>query len=256
VLEGIFYRGAIVTEADADRAFYEIVASQVLVDNDFHYTHAQSRQTVFRVVEAYQKLGVPCASIIDIDLLNDAGELKKLLLAHGCPEAECAAALALRDTSEGAVCAVPAEQRLGDMVEALRNEIGDAQDDTRDAAARARVLGRVCDRVKNLKSPWQPVKKGGVDALPANVQPAVIELAARCAKHGLFLVPVGELEGWLRRRVSFEEGNKHEWIVRALQLLPNLEVRVGERPWSFIVEVHGYLETVPLAHERENVPAH
>lgn len=255
VLEGIFYRGAIVTEADADRAFYERVAAEVLLDNDFHYTHAQNKQTISRVVDAYRKLGVPCASIVDIDLLNDAVELRKLLIAHGADAAECAAALSLRETVEAAVCAEPAAERLAGMIDTLRHGIALAEDAVQDAADRATALARVCDRVKNQKSPWQPVKQGGVDALPSGVQSVFADLAARCAQHGLFLVPVGELEGWLRGRVPLSESNKHDWIVHALQVLPNLQVRLEERPWSFIADVHHYLETAPLAQERESVPA-
>jgi hypothetical protein len=197
VLDGIFYRGAIVTEADADRAFYEVVAAQLLPDNDFHYLHAQSKQTVFRVVDAYRQLGVPCASIIDIDLLNDGTELRKLLSAHGAEESECQAALRLREQIEASVCAASAEERLANMLVSLREGLAVAEDATQNAADRARVLGRLCDKVKNFKSPWQAVKEGGVVALPRDVRTTFQELAQRCERHGLFLVPVGELEGWL-----------------------------------------------------------
>ena len=255
VLDGIFYRGAVVTEADADRAFYEVVASQVLRDNDFHYTHAQSKQSVFRVIEAYRTLGVPCASILDIDVLNDAGEMKKLLLAHGAENAECAAILALRKTIEDAVCAESPERRFAGMADTLRDALKLTEDLSQPAATRITSLTRACTDVMKFKTPWQPIKEQGVEGLPSPVRAAFGDLSGRCAARGLFIVPVGELEGWLRGRVPLSEGNKHKWIVDALQVLPKLDVRVNEPPWSFIASVHQYLESAPLSQQREPVPA-
>ena len=255
VLDGIFYRGVIVTEADADRAFYEVVASQVLLDNDFHYTHAQSKQSVFRVVEAYRTFGVPCASILDIDVLNDAGEMKKLLLAHGTENKVCDEILDLRQAIEDVVCAESPEMRFQGMKTTLSGALRLTEGSSELPAARITSLVRACTDVMKFKTPWQPIKERGVDGLPFSVRAAFEDLSARCAARGLFIVPVGELEGWLRGRVPLSEANKHKWIVEALQVLPNLDVRLNEPPWSFIASVLQYLESSPLSQQRESVPA-
>jgi hypothetical protein len=188
-------------------------------------------------------LRVPCASIVDIDIVNDESELDKLLEARGANAETRAHVSRLRLAVETAVRATPADERLAKMLVELRRGLESAESSERSAADRATALARACDRVQDRKSAWQDLKERGVDALPAASRSEFAELSEHCAEAGLFIVPVGELEGWLRTQVPLSEGNKRDWVVRALQTLPNLNVRLDQPPWSFIALVHAFLES-------------
>jgi len=74
-LRALFHRGVIVTEADADRAFYEEINYRLLQGErgieDALFMNAQNWQTIPRIVVPLRRLGVPAAAVFDFDVLMD-----------------------------------------------------------------------------------------------------------------------------------------------------------------------------------------
>jgi hypothetical protein len=74
-LRALFHRGVVVTEADADRAFYEEVNYRLLQNGrgieDGLFMNAQNWQTIPRIVGPLRRLGIPAAAIFDFDVLMD-----------------------------------------------------------------------------------------------------------------------------------------------------------------------------------------
>jgi hypothetical protein len=81
VLDGPFYHGAVVVEADRDARFDQAVSSKRRSKMDLHFVNADNKQTVPRVLNLYRELGVPCAGIVDIDVLNNQKEFLAQLAA-------------------------------------------------------------------------------------------------------------------------------------------------------------------------------
>ena len=79
VLNALFYNAVIVTEADADRAFYQEINERLLLAKDPRgidgclFLNAQNKQTVWDIVRPLRELGIPAAGIVDIDVLKDGG---------------------------------------------------------------------------------------------------------------------------------------------------------------------------------------
>jgi hypothetical protein len=73
-LSGLFHRGVVVGEADADRAFYNEINRRLVAIGrgtaDTFFTNAQNWQTIARVVGPLRQLGVPAAAILDLDTLT------------------------------------------------------------------------------------------------------------------------------------------------------------------------------------------
>ncbi|MDK4711573.1 AAA family ATPase [Rhizobium sp. CNPSo 4039] len=95
VLDGLFYSHVIVGEANADRAFYQEVNERLLAQGDARgiphalFLNADNKQTIPRIVEPLRKLGLPAASVTDLDVLKDGGEeWTRQLKASGLPSAE------------------------------------------------------------------------------------------------------------------------------------------------------------------------
>lgn len=78
VLSALFYEFVIVTESDADRAFYQEVNDRLLKFTDKGipnclFLNAQNKQTVKTIIKPLRELGIPVAGIVDIDILKEGG---------------------------------------------------------------------------------------------------------------------------------------------------------------------------------------
>ena len=87
VLNALFYNAVIVTEADADRAFYQEINERLLSVNDPRgldgclFLNAQNKQTVWDIVKPLRELGIPTVGIVDIDVLKEGGTVWQKPLA-------------------------------------------------------------------------------------------------------------------------------------------------------------------------------
>ncbi|HGZ7315302.1 TPA: ATP-dependent endonuclease [Vibrio parahaemolyticus] len=158
VLSGLFYEFVIVTESDADRAFYQEINDRLLKYSNGKgipnclFLHAQNKQTVKTIIKPLRELGIPVAGIVDIDILKEGGSVWTSFLDSGSiPEIE-------------------------------RNPL---------AQTRQALKSKFDTTGKNMK------RDGGVNLLEGEDKEALENLFDKLANYGLFVVPNGELESWL-----------------------------------------------------------
>lgn len=89
VLSSVFYRGAVICEADTDRAFYSEINDRLLRSSgggvqDAVFLNAQNWQTVARIVGPLREMGIPAAAIVDLDVLLSS-DFSRLLEAASVP---------------------------------------------------------------------------------------------------------------------------------------------------------------------------
>lgn len=74
-LRALFHKGVVVTEADADRAFYDEINHRLLQTDqgieDGLFMNAQNWQTIPRIVHPLRRLGIAAAAVFDFDVLMD-----------------------------------------------------------------------------------------------------------------------------------------------------------------------------------------
>lgn len=74
-LRALFHKGVVVTEADADRAFYDEINHRLLQTDrgieDGLFMNAQNWQTIPRIVHPLRHLGIAAAAVFDFDVLMD-----------------------------------------------------------------------------------------------------------------------------------------------------------------------------------------
>lgn len=245
VLDGLFSSTVIVTEADADSRFYLALSKKSAPSLDVHFVNADNKQTVPKVLAPYRKLGVRCAGIVDIDVLNNADEFTKQIDAAGIDGATRARALEIRAAIAKEVDATPVDERivkaktgLADMTKFL------CENEGAEPAIKEKVLLQVRGRLERLKaetSAWEKLKREGIGALTHNGRVAFDELFKICANASLFINPCGELEASLSECGVKWESDKRAWIKQALELVPNLTPDDKKEPWKFIASVHTHL---------------
>lgn len=157
VLSGLFYEFVIVTESDADRAFYQEINERLLrykpeggIPNCL-FLNAQNKQTVRTIIRPLREMGIPTAGIVDIDVLKEGGSVWTEFLSSGfVPNLE--------------------QQSLGTVRAALKEKF--------DAAG-------------------QEMKRGGITLLDEADREAANNLFDRLSQYGLFVVRRGQQESWL-----------------------------------------------------------
>ncbi|OBU69039.1 hypothetical protein A9K58_04725 [Stenotrophomonas maltophilia] len=91
-LSGVFYEGVVVTEADADRAFYQEINERLLAEESGRgapntlFLNANGKDSVNKIVGPLRVLGIPVAVILDIDALNTETNFPVLLEATNYPK--------------------------------------------------------------------------------------------------------------------------------------------------------------------------
>lgn len=178
VLSALFYEFVIVTESDADRAFYQEINERLLrfrpewgIANCL-FINAQNKQTVQNIIRPLRNLGIPTVGIVDVDVFKEGGVNWTRLL--GC-------------ANMPPISHAP----LG----ALRNSIKTAME----------------------LSGLDMKRDGGINILPSSDREAAINLIEQLNDYGVFVVPFGELESWLKSlNIS---GHGPGWLVKMFEAM-------------------------------------
>jgi hypothetical protein len=212
VLQALFHRSAVLVEGNTDRAVYEEVNRRLLAENagilDGRLVEAHGKGETPLIAQPLQAAGVPCAMIFDLDILT--------------PESDKTWADSLR---------------VKEVPTAVVSELSETR-----AAVWSSFQGRGGGaEVSRI------IKSHGLRALPASVVPVGERLLSRAAEFGVFLVHVGELEGWLRGLNI--NGSGRPWasqVVRRLREPAKSPEHVPRSPddiWGFIAGVAAYLNS-------------
>jgi len=216
VLSGLFYEFVVVTESDADRAFYQEVNERLLqfkpdwgIPNCL-FINAQNKQTVQTLLRPLRKLGIPAVGVIDVDVLKEGGSnWTNLLTSADVPQ-----------LSHGSLATMRAE------------------------------LKRAMDATgKDMK------RDGGLAILGGPDKQAAEDLLSQLRQYGVFVVPGGELESWMKGLGA--TGHSPSWLIEVFQ-------RMGEDPtaatyvkpgaddvWAFLFEIKRWL----VDPSRKGIPA-
>lgn len=79
-LTGLFYEFVVITEADSDRAFYQEINERLLQFDSTRgiqnclFLNAQNWQTIHQIMKPLREMGIPCAAIVDVDVVKVGGQ--------------------------------------------------------------------------------------------------------------------------------------------------------------------------------------
>ena len=216
VLSGLFYEFVVVTESDADRAFYQEVNERLLqfkpelgIPNCL-FINAQNKQTVQTLIRPLRKLGIPAVGIVDVDVLKEGGTNWINLLTSA------------------------------DLPALSHNSL---------ATMRAAVKEAMDATGKDMK------RDGGLQILQAADRQAAENLLLQLSDYGIFVVPGGELESWLQDLAVGGHGPSWliEIFERMGEDPASANyIRPGsDDVWGFLGQVRGWLLNV----SRKGIPA-
>ena len=86
ILNGLFHSEVVVCESDSDCKLYSAVLSHIKTkENEYLQTkfiQANGKQRVYKIISALTRLGIKAYSVLDIDVLSNEDDLKKIVAAH------------------------------------------------------------------------------------------------------------------------------------------------------------------------------
>lgn len=211
VLSGIFHKRVVICEADSDCLFYQAVLDHDSVNDgpqpDVLFLHASGKHRMASMAQALCGLGVPVDVIADIDLLREEGPFKKLVEVMGGEWSQ------LRESWKNVKLAIESRKPWlnAKALEAEITSIFSSIDPSAEVSE---------DKVSAIKStlkkasPWESVKGAGFAAVPSGDSTKDLHrMLAYIQQLGIWIVPVGELEGFCR-----SIGNHGpKWVQRVLE---------------------------------------
>ncbi|MGW3771301.1 ATP-dependent nuclease [Actinomadura verrucosospora] len=214
ILNGLFYQGTILCEADSDCTYYRTVLDSIdrLPDGrptsavSLHFTHCGGKDRLPKAVRALRAANVPVACAVDFDLLQVEKDFVALVSAYGGDPDTLAP---LRNDVLSTINSKARKVRRGSAKLEV-NQILDAK--TTDELSSGE-LSRLAKALK-ASSGWQEAKLYGRGLLSGQALTSFNRLNFELRKLGIFLVEVGELERFHR---EIPANNKAAWLRAVLE---------------------------------------
>ena len=196
VFDGVFFEHVVICEADADCMFYQSFLSLPSISGDRRpdvlFVHAAGKHRMAKLADTLRSLDVPVSVIADIDILNDEATFRNLFekLDGSWREAK---------THWKAVSDQVVNQRPPGNAEQVASLIAKELEGVTGRADFPKERERAIKRVFKDSAPWSAMKGSGRSALPHGEPIKQFDkLCEKCSDYRLWIVPVGELEGFCR----------------------------------------------------------
>ena len=194
VFDGVFFEHVVICEADADCMFYQSFLALPSISGDRRpdvlFVHAAGKHRLAKLANTLRSLDVPVSVITDIDILNDENTFRNLFEKLGGNwEIARKHWKAVADQVINRKPPLSARQ-VAKLIAVELEGVTDEGDFPKD---RERSIKRIFKEA----SPWGTLKASGRSALPSGEPTSQFDqLSEKCSDHGLWIVPVGELEGF------------------------------------------------------------
>lgn len=196
VFDGIFFEHVIVCESDADCMFYQAILNLPSISGarrpDVLFVHTSGKHRMAKLAKTLRALDVPVSVIADIDVLNEKNTFKELFENLGGSFNNAEAHL---DAVSTAVISQRPPLNASQVVSMIEAEIRGVSGTNEFPQSKEKAIKRVFKTV----SPWSSLKQNGRAALPGGEPIKQFDqLYEKCTAVGLWIVPVGEIEGFCR----------------------------------------------------------
>jgi AAA domain, putative AbiEii toxin, Type IV TA system len=196
VLSGIFHQRVIVAESESDCLLYNALLNTTAVTGanspDVLFIHAGGKDRMQQLASLLRALDVPVSVIADIDLLNDDVKFRMLFETLGGNWADLESDWkALNNT----VLATRPPLTANHVRQRIEQELSEVEGNQ----AFPKGVERNIKSLFQGLSPWQQIKRLGRGGFDRGAPITMFDrIAAKCGESGLWIVPVGELEGFCR----------------------------------------------------------
>lgn len=222
VFDGIFFEHVVICEADADCMLYQSILNLPSISGDRRpdvlFVHTAGKHRMAKLAETLRSLDVPVSVIADIDILNDETTFKNLFQKLGGTWSDV-------NTQWKYVVETVLKQRPPLNAEQVAGLIAAQLEGISGTKEFPDENERAIKEVFKTVSPWSAIKRSGRGALPPGEPIKNFDaLSKKCSEHRLWIVPVGEIEGFCRSIGSHGPGFV-EKVLEERNLATDLELQ-------------------------------
>ena len=232
IMSGMFHTKTVVCESDSDCQFYSAVDAHLKQKSNKYpealYVCCGGKSRFSIVARALRSLAIDYRIIGDIDVLNDEEYFKALIYSIGINWSDVCAEY----QNVAANLRVPRDKIGRKEAESLINSI---LRDSSEVYLSKKEIADIKDAVR-VETKWDLLKRGGVSVIPAgDPTNAWKSLNEKLKAHGLFLLPVGEIENFVK-----EVGGLHGpgWVTKVLSGYPDMDNEVYREVSAFVQELN------------------
>ena len=196
VMSGLFHKRVIICEGDSDCMFYSSLLDIPAVHEGHHpdvlFVHGGGKARMAALAQSLHALDIPVDVIADIDILRDQADLRKLIETLGGDWHNA-------ETLSKSINSAIQQTQLNLDSLGIKNEIEEILKETPPSGEFPEDLRKRIEATFPRASRWERIKNAGQTALPpGDTTQRFQQIQQLCNKLGLWIVHVGQLEGFCR----------------------------------------------------------
>lgn len=227
IMSSLFHKSVVLCESDSDCKMYSIVESYLKQLSGKYsetlFIHCGGKHRMAKIASALRVLKIDVKLIPDIDVLNDEAVFKGIVEAFGI---DWTTVQSDYNTIVGNLHSPKEKINRNDAKTSINRIIDHSQN--QDLSNREITDIRT---VISTISKWQAIKSAGISAIPAGAATSAFrQLNQTLQLHGIHIVPVGELECFIKD----VGGHGPEWANKVLETYPCLDNPVYDQIREFM----------------------
>ena len=230
ILKGLFHKTVVLCESDSDCRFYSVIEAYLKQCQHKYsetlFINCGGKSSMAKIANALNALNVEIRIIPDLDVLNEESVICRISEACGITWD------AIKSEYKKLVSNLHSSKDTIERSYAL-NEIKKVIEGSDYKDLSKEEINRIKNIVKK-SSKWEEIKREGVISIPLEAREAFDNLNSIFKKHGLYMVPVGELEGF----VKIVDGHGSSWVNKVFEKYPDLDAEIYQTVKDFIMELN------------------
>jgi len=230
IMSSLFHRQVVLCESDSDCKLYSIIESHLKRKVDKYsetlYIHCGGKHRMAKIAKALKMLNIDTRLIPDIDVLNDESVFCGIVEAFGI---EWESIESKYKTIVGNLHSIKENVKRSEATAVIGQVLGSSNS----ATLSKKEIETIREALKTV-SKWASLKEFGIKAIPrGNATVAFDSMNTILKEHGIFIVPVGELECFIKEI----GGHGPDWVNTVLEEYPNLDDPIYEDIKKFIQSI-------------------
>jgi predicted ATP-dependent endonuclease of OLD family len=231
IMSSLFHKHVVLCESDSDCKLYSIIESHLKRKEDKYsetlYIHCGGKHRMAKIAKALKMLNIDTKLIPDIDVLNDENVFRNIVEAFGI---EWASIESKYSTIVGNLHSIKENIKRSEATDVIEHVL---------SASKYPILSKkeietIKEALKTV-SKWASLKEFGVNAIPrGDATVAFADMNTILKEHGIYIVPVGELECFIKE----VGGHGPDWVNIVLEKYPDLDHPVYEDIKQFIQSIN------------------
>lgn len=231
IMSSLFHKSVVLCESDSDCKIYSIIESHLKRSSNQYsetlFIHCGGKQRMAKIAGALRALDINVKLIPDIDVLNDENIFRGIIEAFNISwdsiEHDYHTIVANLHSPKEQITRVSAKTGINYIL-----------DNSNAPNLSGKEISAIQKEISTI-SKWKNIKVAGKAGIPAgDATKAYNDLEHELQLHGIFIVPVGELECFVKEI----GGHGPEWANHLLEEYPDLDCTVYDDIKKFIASMN------------------